>query len=1427
MKFIIILEKLAIEEETDGNMYSLGMDIGYAAVKTVLINESGEVIDSWYQLHKGQPSAVASQQLQDLTDKWGGEAICWGCVTGQGSKTLARHHGIAWINESTALAVGSRHLYPEIRSVMGIGGQSAVYMTHLEENDSAAMVVSMNAQCAAGTGAFLEEQVSRLGISLEEYSKYAAKAEKIPAIAGRCSVFAKTDIIHHQQEGVPVANILQGLAHALVKNYRANVVKKYPLKAPVLLTGGVAYHEAVVQALLKVFRLQEGELLVAPQCGNVTALGAALEGLKAGRPLVVQALAAALAVATSDNEPPSLDSRSATLLSPLAGFGDGDSLLKHEYLTPEKDTPLRGYLGIDIGSTSTNVVFMDEQQQIRSYQYLRTKGDPLEAVREGLSRVVIQLGEQLTVLGVGTTGSGRHLAGKYAGADEVMDEITAQATAAYAIDPLVDTIIEIGGQDSKFIRMTEGKLTDFEMNKICAAGTGSFIEEQAKKLGLSMESFSPLALMAKQPVDLGERCTVFIETNIATFLSQQEPMENIAAGLAYAVARNYLHKVVGKKQLGERIFLQGGVAHNQAVVNAFRSLLGEKAVFVPPFFSVTGAYGAAILTQARQNFGGHKTSPSLFRGFHLEPGEAFKSGLQREVRVARTAHEQRSMAQIVEAHYLSGYDPAPNPSKKTVGIPRVLFMHKLFPLFNTFFKELGFRVVLSERTHGETVAASQEYALEETCYPIKLINGHVAELMGQGIDYLFLPSLYTMAHPISTTRQNYGCVYMQCFPRLVAQTMELDKAGVRLLSPALSFEFGKRYMMKTLLGMGKSLGKNTLQAALALAKGMKAFKSFEKQLETLGAQALSSLAAEELAFVIITRTYGVSDPVLNMGIPEKLEKMGYRVLTLANLPVHDLATANEHPNLYWPFGQHILSGARLVKEHPRLVPIYLTNHGCGPDTVLLHYFREMMGQHPFLHLEVDEHFSDVGILTRLEAFVGSLKSHFSAPVGTQLGEGQSAERREDITASELLRRAQRNALPPVNIHHHLTPPVEARTWLMPHLYPYSNLWAAFLGHQGIAAEVLPMTSRQSLTLGRQHTLTKENITFAALAGDVLVGAQGKGERMLGFLLPTTQGAEVDGQYHRLIRQKLDEAGLKDIAIWAPFLEDLASNHQYGLAFFRLVVAGDLVNLAPEADRPILLQQLLSAVSAAGIEPRLLDKLTRQLASSKMGLWSTDPVLAATSSPKILALGEPGLLFNDQLNHHVLRTMETNAIEVMRAPLAEALWLLWYDQLNQAGSPNGGAVGKVIHQIESRFASKRVGKNSGEMLQQCADLLKTTKRILGPVAPFEEDLAALVWRADNLLGLYAGGFGRYRVAKMLGQHGGARGLVTLASLYENTGTIINIRLAEEALKRQLLPVLSLTLDADMTETEQAKIDNYVYALKEKYGQDGVNFKARYA
>ncbi|SCY75868.1 CoA-substrate-specific enzyme activase, putative [Alkaliphilus peptidifermentans DSM 18978] len=767
-------------------MLSLGIDIGYSSIKFVLINEELKVLDSAYILHKGRTKEEIHQYVKQLIDKYGCEKIIYGAATGQGSKFISEKKVISWINEVTSLVEGSWNLNKDISSVIEIGGQSSKYITNMSKSDNTSIKISINSNCSAGTGSFIEEQVSRLGIKLEEYSMHAEKATFIPRIAGRCSVFAKTDIIHHQQEGTDSKDILLGLAYALVKNYRANVVKRNPIKKPILITGGVAYNNAIVKALKDVLNIKDDEAIVPDDCGNIAALGAAIIGIKDKLPIDLSKLRTIVLETESIVNP----TEDLVIFPTLAQYGKNDSINKHNCKAIDLQSQVSGYIGLDIGSTSTNVLLMDQDNCVIAFKYLRTLGDPIDAVRRGLLEIEKDIGKDIKVLGVGATGSGRYMAGNFVGADVIIDEITAQAKAAHTIDKEVDTIIEIGGQDSKFIKLENGVVSDFEMNKICAAGTGSFIEEQANKLNIPIDEFGNLAMESENPIDLGDRCTVFIETNIAASLSNEAKIKDIAAGLSYSIVKNYLNKVVGKKEIGRKVFFQGGVAYNQAVVNAFRTIIGDK-VEIPEFFSVTGAYGAAILAKDEM-----KGTASLFKGFNLEENHDCKKLKDKK------ENKKTKVFEETERYYMEGYEEKLDNTKKTIGIPRVLFLHKLFPLFNTFFRELGFNVILSDNSSYKTVELSQEFSMEETCYPIKLINGHVAQLIDMKVDYIFLPSLYTMSHPISTTRQNYGCVYMQCFPKLINKTMELDSRGIELLSPELSFEFGKQYMMETLMKLG-------------------------------------------------------------------------------------------------------------------------------------------------------------------------------------------------------------------------------------------------------------------------------------------------------------------------------------------------------------------------------------------------------------------------------------------------------------------------------------------------------------------------------------------------------------------------------------------------------------------------------------------------
>lgn len=547
------------------------------------------------------------------------------------------------------------------------------------------------------------------------------------------------------------------------------------------------------------------------------------------------------------------------------------------------------------------------------------------------------------------------------------------------------------------------------MNKICAAGTGSFIEEQAKKFNIPIEDFGEIALGSDDPISLGERCTVFIETSIASCLAKGAKLEDIVSGLCYSIVKNYLGRVVGQKKIGNKIFFQGGLAYNQGVINAFKAITG-KEIIVPLFFSVTGAYGVAILTMEEMN--GQETT---FKGFNLSADDLAMQSLAKSTQPDKKDEFNENVRKMVFCDYTPEIS-----NKKTVGIPRALFTYGMFSMFHAFFKELDLNVVLSEPTDESIIAFGQEYAMDETCYPIKLITGHVAALMKEKVDYIFFPDLVTIDHPGSQSRKNYGCAFMQLTFKVMNRAMELDKKGIALLSPTMTFHMGKESIMKSFLKIGEQLGKSPEQTRAAVEKGLDAALRFEDRMEENSKIVTSQLKPDEIAFVLVSKIYGVADPVLNMGIPEKLAGMGYKVLPFYDLPEGDIS--KEHPNMFWPFGQHILEPAQLIRKHPNLYAIFLTHHGCGPDSIFSHYFREEMKGKPYLHIEIDEHSSGVSIITRVEAFINSLKNIETKPALTMQTYQDSIDHKE------------------TNIKATLENLKEGKTVYLPYLYPYSNIF---------------------------------------------------------------------------------------------------------------------------------------------------------------------------------------------------------------------------------------------------------------------------------------------------------------------------------------------------------------------------------------------------
>lgn len=1320
-------------------MRQVGIDLGTSTIKIVQI-EDRNITRQWIEPHYGNSIETLKEGLEELCLTDGTTRLQ---VTGSDSVLLK---GTPAFDEIPAIIEGVKYLVPNAGCIMEIGSQSSRFITDL---DAPAPRFSVSGHCAGGTGSFFEDQMSRLGMNIEDYSSEVDKAQSIPRLSGRCAVFAKTDIIHRQQESVTTPDILLGLCYAMIRNYKAVIIKNLPVKKPVVLCGGVACNSGTVRAVKDVFHLSDDELIVPELFRFTAAIGAALSAeQEVDLHEFFTGLSNIKAVEDSFTEP--LHLRPGTVLK------DPEAT----EVIPEDGCAL----GIDIGSTSTDLVLVGRDGTLIDYQYLRTAGDPEKAVRRGLKAIHDKFGD-VTFLAVGVTGSGRTRVGRMIGADTIRDEITAQAKGAAYWVPEVDTVFEIGGQDSKYISLKDGEVSDFMMNKVCAAGTGSFIEEQAARMDIPIEKFGPLALTSKAPADLGERCTVFMETAIVSREAMDTPQEDIAAGLCQSVVRNYLHRVVGNKPVGQHIVLQGGVDYNPGIVAAFQQAYGDR-VTVSPCFSISGAFGVAELALEAQKPG----VPSTFHGFD-------DTKVQTEAKLPPDVQHNIERYHLQNKLLMGDYDGTIDPNKKTVGVPYVLVIHRMFPLIYNFFKELGYNVLLSDLTNEKTIQLAQANAEGETCYPVKLIYGHMQQLVDEGVDYIFLPRIHTMNHEGADVTRSYGCVYMQSAGPNVARALKVEEKGIKVLSPVFDMEIGPTAMVQSMIGVGTSLGFPKSKVMKALITGAKAFTEYGNQMEEIGRETLASIRPDEKVLVMMTRPYGLNDPVLNMGIPDLLLERGYKVITNENLPGHQVHIGKDFPNMYWPFGQHILGGTEIIARHPNLYAVYLTNHGCGPDSMMNHLVGEVMGDKPMLQIEVDEHFSPIGVITRIEAFLNSLEHH-------------KVEKNSDADLSWLIQPGKKSKpmplmvmkkmagkLPPVKLvrqkkaaKHKAEQQAEAaarqaqqakdtRPILLPDLGIYSSYLAQYLKQTTSASSVTVGHFTNDIILrGRAETRAKEYFPFAALAG-LAVQADREAKEDTKVLIPADCGSEAEGVYGLTIRTVLRRNNAKHVSVESPLLDLIPVKANDPDLLFRALMTGDILYAAPAEKR----QELAPNTIPAWDELEALAKKVRSMPDHNR---------------RILAVGTPMCMTS--LNEGVLDTLESEGNTVTRTPLSEALLFLWED------TPEN--------------------RQNTAFFKECAQHIVRIGHALNGRNPFALDHNALRSAADQALPAFNGANGRYRWAKTVLAVPHAAAVLEVSPRYENTTMVLDMRGISDV---SPLPLYEVELDGDWDETAWSRLRSFLH------------------
>lgn len=975
----------------------VGIDIGSVAVSLVLMDEKGSVVNSSYQFHHGAISETLRLMLGNIDiNQLGGMAM-----TLSGPEIL---HNIPRYDTQIAIIAAVKQYHEEVGSILFVGGENFGLITFNEHGDYERY--RSNSSCAAGTGSFLDQQARRLNLkSIEILSTIAfCNQESAPKIATRCAVFAKTDLIHAQQEGYSVGQISDGLCEGLAKNVIDTLITDQNIHTPLILAGGVSMNQAVVKHF---HNLLDVKPVVGKYSHLYGAIGAALLYMEDMQPQKMN-MNGWNEIFIDEKKEKSYGYPPLQLsLSPYPALASHENYLyapKRNCAGIEIDIykPLESrqeaYLGIDIGSTSTKAVLINEVNDVLIGLYTLTAGQPVQAIQalfEAIEDISFKHNCTFLFHGVGTTGSGRKFIGRIINADLMIDEITAHARAAYELDPEVDTIIEIGGQDAKFTNMTGGMVTSSVMNNVCAAGTGSFIEEQALKLGVPLSEYAGRALNTPSPIS-SDRCTVFMERDINNYLTEGYTIDEVLASVLHSVCENYLAKVAVEANIGSRICFQGATARNKALVAAFEHRL-KKPIFVSRFCHLTGALGSALILAET------KVKNSSFRGLALH-----KETIPVENEICELCNNNCKINKVtvqgdmVAFGFLCGRDydakqyvgpakkqydlikernkvfqvakkPARANSHLKIGIPNALYLAEEMPLWKQFFNTLGIETISGDNFKN-AVKSGKELAGAEFCAPMNAFFGHV-QYLADKCDYIFLP-VYLESREPKQDAYRYFCYYTQFAATLASGIKSLhlkNKAIMPVIDHrAFTSKIELFTMLKPILNIGYWEIFNAYEAALSFYN--------ERRDNLCNIYEREIIGGNDINVALLGRPYSILQNAMNKGIPGIFGNLNIKTFYQDMLPCHRQDTAEIDPllmRLHWNYAAKILKAALFAARTPGIYPVYITSFKCSPDSFTIEYFKRIMDKYgkPHLILELDEHDSKVGYETRIEAAAQSFRNH--------------------------------------------------------------------------------------------------------------------------------------------------------------------------------------------------------------------------------------------------------------------------------------------------------------------------------------------------------------------------------------------------------------------------------------------------------------------
>ena len=1312
---------------------SVGIDIGSTTIKVVVLNQAKEIVYKKYARHFSEISKALHENLSALRDVVGSQRFSF-ALTGSAGMGVAQRVGLPFVQEVIACASAVKSLIPQTDTAVELGGEDAkiTYFGGASEQ-------RMNGVCAGGTGSFIDHMAALLSTDALGLNALAEKGRQIYTIASRCGVFAKTDIQALINDGVEKADIALSIFQAVVNQTIGNLAQGRPISGHIAFLGGPLYFLSELRKrFIETLKLTPDEVMPVENGCYFVAMGAALS--TEGEDMDFCRLSKSIDCAKEDA---ALQTRSSTFVL----FHDA---AEYEAFRArhDKDCVPRGnlseysgplYIGIDAGSTTTKLAVIGKDKELLYTAYGSNEGLPLQAVIKELRSFYAEMRPGQYIASVMTTGYGEGIVKVAIHADGGEVETFAHLRAAQEFCPEVSFVLDIGGQDMKCFFVHQGSIGNITLNEACSAGCGSFIQNFAQGLSMTTEEFAAKAIDSREPVDLGTRCTVFMNSRVKQAQKEGASVSDISAGIAISVIKNALFKVMQLRDvesLGAHIVVQGGTFYNDAVLRAIEVLL-QRDVIRPDIAGVMGAYGAAILALESGGETSSVLSPDALDAFSVETnsyrckgcgnqclitastfsdGGKYFSGnrCERGIGKQRSEHKAPSIYQYKYERLFDYYQPVTDAKRGKIGIPRVLNMYEDYPFWFTFFTKLGYEVVLSGKTSVRTYYRGMETVPSDSlCYPAKLVHGHIVDLVERGVPKIFYPCIpYNMEDKEHPSDDHFNCPVVASYAENIRGNMDvLKEKGVQFLQPFLPIYDKKRMIERLSEELAEEhIGKKELVQAIEAAYAE--LSHYKEDVRAYGKKILDLVEREHLPAILLAgRPYHI-DPEINHGIPEMIQSYGLPVLSedmVYRIPVdsHDtLGIVNQ-----WSYHARLYHAASFAASHDNIALVQLSSFGCGLDAITTGQVKEILEAHHRLYtmIKLDE----VSNLGAARIRVRSL---------------MAALARRECEPYEPMRRKERP--------HFTHDQKETHTILAPQMSPiHFELLETVFRAYGYRLLIPKTPDRKAIEIGLRYVNNDMCYPAIVVIGQMLsVLRSGTCEPdKTAIMLFQTCGACRATNYLNLMRTALNDAGYGQVPAFA-FMgresetDDFVMTQSCYTDIVKAIVYGDLLMRVTNRVKPYEIEQgsteRLYRAWVERVKAELIDgsffKYRRNLRQIVHD-FDMLPIDDTLWKPKVGIVGEILVKYHPLANNHLEDLLADEGAEVVMPDLLNFMEYMAYDDIVKRKLLAGGR----IKRWKAEFSIQMLEFFRHPM----ADELKKSRRFEPPSTI--KELAALASRQVSL------------------------------------------------------------------------------------------------